>query len=34
MFLRYAHTEDTPVRQVTELVASRRKTITGALRVV
>lgn len=28
-FMRYVHTEDAPVRQVAELVASRRKTITG-----
>lgn len=29
MFMRYVHTEDDPVRQAAELVASRRKTITG-----
>ena len=29
MFMRYVHTEDAPVRQAAELVASRRKTITG-----
>lgn len=32
MFMRYVHTEDDPVRQAAELVANRRKTITGALR--
>jgi len=30
MFMRYVHTEDDPVRQAAELVANRRKTITGA----
>jgi integrase len=30
MFMRYVHTEDAPVRQAAELVANRRKTITGA----
>ncbi|AGW93394.1 site-specific integrase [Cupriavidus sp. DF5525] len=30
MFMRYVHTEDDPVRQAAELVASRRKMITGA----
>jgi len=30
MFMRYIHTEDDPVRQAAELVANRRKTITGA----
>jgi hypothetical protein len=29
MFMRYVHTEDKPVREAAELVASRRKTITG-----
>ena len=32
MFMRYVHTEDDPVRQAAELVANRRKTITGAHR--
>jgi integrase len=32
MFMRYVHTEDDPVRKAAELVANRRKTITGALR--
>ncbi len=32
MFMRYVHTEDAPVRQAAELVAHRRKTITGASR--
>ncbi|MFM0718893.1 site-specific integrase [Paraburkholderia strydomiana] len=32
MFMRYVHTEDKPVREAAELVASRRKTITGASR--
>jgi integrase len=32
MFMRYVHTEDKPVRQAAELVANRRKTITGARR--
>lgn len=32
MFMRYIHTEDDPVRQAAELVANRRKTITGAQR--
>ena len=32
MFMRYVHTEDDPVRQAAELVANRRKTITGAQR--
>lgn len=31
MFMRYVHTEDAPVRQAAELVANRRKAITGAL---
>jgi hypothetical protein len=30
MFMRYVHTEDKPVREAAELVASRRQTITGA----
>lgn len=30
MFMRYVHTEDDPVREAAELVANRRKTITGA----
>lgn len=30
MFMRYIHTEDDPVREAAELVANRRKTITGA----
>lgn len=30
MFMRYVHTEDDPVREAAELVASRRKRITGA----
>ncbi|AEB85354.1 tyrosine-type recombinase/integrase [Alicycliphilus denitrificans] len=30
MFMRYVHTEDDPVRQAAELVATRRQTITGA----
>jgi len=30
MFMRYVHTEDKPVREAVELVANRRKTITGA----
>jgi len=30
MFMRYVHTEDKPVREAAELVASRRKAITGA----
>jgi hypothetical protein len=30
MFMRYVHTEDKPVREAAELVANRRKTITGA----
>ncbi|MDN8026838.1 hypothetical protein QZN10_40165, partial [Burkholderia contaminans] len=29
-FMRYVHTEDKPVREAAELVASRRKAITGA----
>lgn len=29
MFMRYVHTEDKPVREAAELVASRRKAITG-----
>lgn len=29
MFMRYVHTEDKPVREAAELVAKRRKTITG-----
>jgi integrase len=32
MVMRYVHTEDDPVRQAAELVANRRKTITGASR--
>ena len=32
MFMRYVHTEDKPVRDAAELVANRRKTITGAQR--
>jgi len=32
MFMRYVHTEDDPVRKAAELVANRRKTITGAQR--
>ncbi|MBF8721826.1 tyrosine-type recombinase/integrase [Pseudomonas guariconensis] len=32
MFMRYVHTEDDPVRQAAELVANRRKTITGGRR--
>ena len=32
MFMRYVHTEDDPVRRAAELVANRRKTITGAQR--
>ena len=32
MFMRYVHTEDKPVRDAAELVAMRRKTITGAQR--
>ncbi|HBR2750782.1 site-specific integrase [Klebsiella pneumoniae] len=34
MFMRYVHTEDDPVRQAAELVANRRKTITGGKRPV
>jgi len=34
MFMRYVHTEDDPVRQAAELVANRRKTITGGKRSV
>lgn len=30
MFIRYVHTEDDPVREAAELVANRRKAITGA----
>ncbi|MGH8786895.1 MAG: tyrosine-type recombinase/integrase [Cupriavidus necator] len=30
MFMRYVHTEDDPVREAAELVASRRKMLTGA----
>ena len=30
MFMRYVHTEDKPVREAAELVANRRKAITGA----
>jgi len=33
MFMRYVHTEDDPVRKAAELVANRRKTITGAKRL-
>ena len=29
MFMRYVHTEDKPVREAAELVANRRKTVTG-----
>ena len=29
MFMRYVHTEDKPVREAAELVANRRKTLTG-----
>jgi hypothetical protein len=29
MFMRYVHTEDKPVREAAELVANRRKAITG-----
>ncbi|PJL68917.1 integrase [Stenotrophomonas maltophilia] len=32
MFMRYVHTEDDPVRQAAEVVANRRKTITGMQR--
>ncbi len=32
MFMRYVHTEDAPVRQAAELVANRRKMITGMQR--
>ncbi|ENE4777087.1 MULTISPECIES: tyrosine-type recombinase/integrase [Klebsiella] len=32
MFMRYVHTEDKPVREAAELVASRRKTITSTKR--
>lgn len=32
MFMRYVHTEDKPVRDAADLVANRRKTITGASR--
>ena len=32
MFMRYVHTEDKPVREAAELVASRRRAITGARR--
>ena len=32
MFMRYVHTEDKPVREAAELVANRRKTITGMQR--
>ncbi|VVE19950.1 integrase [Pandoraea commovens] len=32
VFMRYAHTEDDPVRQAAGLVANRRQTITGARR--
>jgi integrase len=34
MFMRYVHTEDKPVREAAELVANRRKAITGAQRPV
>lgn len=30
MFMHYVHTEDKPVREAAELVASRRQAITGA----
>jgi len=33
MFMCYIYTEDDPVRQAAELVANRRKTITGAQRI-
>lgn len=33
MFMRYVHTEDKPVREAAELVANRRKKITGAHRL-
>lgn len=33
MFMRYIHTENDPVREAAELVANRRKTITGTSRV-
>ena len=29
MFMRYVHTEDKPVREAAELVATRRKAIAG-----
>ena len=32
MFMHYVHTEDKPVRDAAELVASRRQAITGAQR--
>jgi len=32
MFMRYVHTEDDPIRKAAELVANRRKTITGEQR--
>ena len=34
MFMRYVHTEDKPVREAAELVANRRKAITGTQRPV
>ena len=33
MFMHYVHTEDKPVRDAAELVASRRQAITGARRL-
>lgn len=33
MFMRYVHTEDKPVREASELVPNRRKTITGVHRI-
>lgn len=32
MFMRYAHTEDDPVRKAAELVAARRKAVGGGRR--
>ncbi len=32
MFMHYVHTEDKPVRDAAELVASRRQAITGSSR--
>lgn len=34
MFMHYVHTEDKPVRDAAEFVASRRLVITGAFRSV